>query len=60
MKHCSTISSLGWNLMMYLGQLGSTYTYTHPYARHFIRKASYGGMVRVNVRDFELSANTAF
>ena len=55
MKDCSTTPSLGWKLMMSLGQDEPFYTYNHQCTRHFIREACYGGIVGANIQEFNSS-----
>ena len=57
MKDCSSIFSLGWKLMMSLGQDEPIQTYINPYRRHFAREVCYGGRVG-NIPEFEKTAIT--
>ena len=58
MKDCLAYSSLGCELMMSVDEDKSLYTYTHPYTRHFIWEACYGGRYGADIQDFESSAVT--
>ena len=58
MKDCLTTSSLGWKLMMSLGQDEAIYTSTHSYSEHFPPEHCYGGTVGAKVREFESTALT--
>ena len=50
-KDCLTTSSLGWKLLMSLGQEETPHTYNHQYTRYFIREAGYRGRVGSNIRE---------
>ena len=53
------ISSLGWRLLVSLGQDELVYTNAHPLAGFLTREASYGGKIWAKVWEFETSATTA-
>ena len=57
MKNCSTFPSLGWKLMISLGQNETFYTYTYPYRKYFLGKTCYGGRHGANNKDLESCAN---
>ena len=48
-----TIFFLVWKLIMSLGQDETINKYTHPYTRHFIRKACYVGRIGSTFRGSE-------
>ena len=51
-------SSLGWKLMMSLGQDEPIHTNNHQYTQHFIREACYGGRVGAKIQEFMSSLCT--
>ena len=58
MNDCSTISSLGRNLLISLGQDEPVYIFSHQNSRYLLVEARYGGRVGANIREFELNAIT--
>ena len=53
LKDFLTTSSLGWELLMSLGQDEPVYTYTDQYTRFFKREVCFGGKVAANKQELK-------